>query len=88
MGNKIRSVRGSYDYFFVKPSENGNAHKTARKLISLRRVREVAITEGDCGFVVKAEQVYEEEDLLKKEIADAIGCSSKKAACYCLYVKS
>lgn len=43
-----------HKFFFVEPQENANADELAEKLISLKSVEEVFVTDGDCGFVVKA----------------------------------
>ncbi len=82
----IRNTVGGYDYFLVKPAVNGDAHKSALRLMEIDRVREVAITEGAYGFVVRAEQDGNRKKL-GKELAKAVGGSSTKAVCYCQYVK-
>jgi hypothetical protein len=88
MDKKIRNQSGNYDYFFVKPAAKENVHETARKLIKIGRIREVAITEGDYGFVVKAYPQYKEAaDSLNAEIRKIAGGSSAKAACRCQYSK-
>ncbi len=88
MDKRIRNHRGSYDYFFAKPEAKGNVHKTAQKLIGIKRIREVSITEGDYGFVVKADLLYKEgADSLNKEIRKIVGGSSSRAVCRCQYSK-
>jgi hypothetical protein len=62
-------VNRGYHYFFVKPGRNGNLHKAAARLMGIRKVREVAITEGDYGFVVKANDVKDGEKEVVREIA-------------------
>lgn len=87
-GKNVRSYGSSYDYFFVKPGRKDNVHKTAQKLIGIKRVREVVITEGDYGFIVKADPLHDDRnDLLGKEIIKVVGGSSKMAVCYCEYSK-
>ena len=88
MGKKTMNNSVSYDYFFVKPSVKGNVHKTAKRLINIKGIREVSITEGDYGFVVKADFLYERDnDFLYREIIKAVGGTTKKALCYCQYNK-
>jgi hypothetical protein len=89
MGNRtIRRRNRGYNLFFVKPGRNADVHKTAKKLIEIERIKEVIITEGAYGFVVKADVHYEESALdLKKEIAKVVGGSSRGAVCYCQYSK-
>ncbi len=88
MVKRITNASGSFDYFFVKPSRKGDVHKAARKLIGIKGIREVAITEGDYGFVVKADFLYERDNnFLYKEIMKAVGGTSNKAVCHCEYHK-
>ncbi len=88
MDKKTTSNSASFDYFFVKPSRKGNVHKAAKKLIEIKGIREVSVTEGDYGFVVKADFLYERDnDFLYREIVKAVGGTSKKALCYCQYNK-
>ncbi|MDE1873507.1 MAG: hypothetical protein KGI04_00080 [Candidatus Micrarchaeota archaeon] len=59
MGGKktkgARTDRGKrYAFYFIEPKKNLNSDAFARKLMGNRRVHEVYITEGACGFVVKA----------------------------------
>jgi hypothetical protein len=77
--NNIRRVSRGYHYFFVRPGRNGNLHKAAARLMGIRKVEEVAITEGDYGFVVKAHDVKDGEKEVVREIARAVGGSSKRA---------
>ena len=86
--NNIRKVSRGYHYFFVKPGRSGNLHKAAARLMGIRKVREVAITEGDYGFVVKAHDVSDGEKAVVKEITRAVGGISKRAVCHCRYVRS
>lgn len=88
MGKKTIDNSGSFDYFFVKPSVKGNVHKAAKKLMDIKGIREVSITEGDYGFVVKADFLYDRDNnFLYREIVKAVGGTSKKALCYCHYNK-
>ncbi len=88
MGKKAIGNSASFGYFFVKPSVKGNVHKAARKLMDIKGIREVSITEGDYGFVVKADFLYDRDNnFLCREIVKAVGGTSKKALCYCHYNK-
>lgn len=88
MSKKIMNRISNYEYFFVKPAAKENVHETARKLIELERIKEVFITEGDYGFVVKANLLYSEAaDSLNAEIKKIVGGSSTKVACLCQYSK-
>lgn len=57
MIRRIRRIRRNgqqYSLFFIRPKENSNAHKYAERLAAVDGVTEVMVTEGECGFVVKA----------------------------------
>lgn len=88
MANKIKNRSYNCDYFFVKPAAKKDVYKTAKKLIGIDRVREVVVTEGDFGFVVKADPSDNEgNDPLHTEIMKIVGGSSNKAVCLCQYSK-
>ena len=88
MGKKTIDNSASFDYFLVKPSVRGNVHKAARKLTDIKCIREVSIAEGDYGFIVKADFLYDRDnDFLYKETVKAVGGTSKKVLCYCHYNK-
>ncbi len=82
----IRMVSHGYHYFFVRPGRNKDLHAAARKLMGIRKVREVEITEGDYGFVVKAHE--SDDPSVIREITRAVGGSSRKAVCHCRYVRN
>ena len=84
----IRRVSHGYHYFFVRPGRSGNVHNAAKKLMRIRKVREVAITEGDYGFVIRAHDVRDGDKAMVKEIAKAVGGNSKKAVCHFRYVRN
>ncbi len=78
----------SYDYFFVRPAERKDVHRAARKLMDIEKVKEVAITEGLYGFVIKADLMHESpEDFVAKEIIGVAGGSVEKATCHGHYRK-
>ena len=72
--------------FFVMPGKSSDVHKSARRLIGMDKVREVLITEGSYGFVVKADASIERQ-YLSKEISRIVGGNSRVAMCYCQYRK-
>lgn len=85
--NEIRRETKGCDYFFVKPTKNSDVHVSAKRLMRIDGVMEVSITEGAYGFIVKAEQAFEEHDLLDKKITDTVGGSTRKLVCHCQYGK-
>lgn len=58
---KIKRSENAIEFYFIEPDANANAHETAMRLMRLSCVKEVHITDGACGFVVKAEQRNAEE---------------------------
>ncbi len=64
MGSKETNGKGScsarrignrpYKFYFVEPAENADADSFAERLMGLKNVEEVFVTDGDYGFVVKA----------------------------------
>lgn len=82
--NGIRRVANGYHYFFVKPNGNKNVHETATKLMEIQSVREVAITEGYFGFVVKTNDAARDT---ANRINRAARGTSSVATCHCQYVK-
>ena len=65
---KIRRTKSGivHKFYFVRPKENANAGELAEKLLGLRSVEEVFVTDGDCGFIVKARLTNNREP---KEVA-------------------
>lgn len=72
--------------FFVMPGQGSNVHKSAKRLIGMSKIREVLITEGACGFVVRTVPSTEREDL-SKEISRIVGGRSMVAVCHYQYRK-
>jgi hypothetical protein len=56
-------------FYFIRPRKNINAGELAEKLIELKPVEEVFLTEGDCGFIVKARFTNNKEP---KDVVDYI----------------
>ena len=68
MGNGTR--RGVMRrFYFIRPKPNANAEELAMGLIRLKLVEQVFLTEGDCGFIVRARFNKEKEP---KDITDYI----------------
>jgi hypothetical protein len=89
MGDKrIKRVSRGYHYFFVKPGRNSDAHKAAEKLMRIEDVEEVSITEGDYGFVVKAQEPHENGKDILDSITKAVGGNSARAVCHCKYIRT
>ena len=53
MSGKIRRA-AMHKFYFIKPKPNTNAEELALRLIGLKHVDGVFLTEGEYGFIVKA----------------------------------
>ncbi len=82
----IRRVSKGYHYFFVKPRKPGNVHKVAERLMRIDNVKEVSVTEGEYGFVVKAHESEEEEKVVG-QITKVVGGNTIKALCHYRYIR-
>ena len=72
--------------FFVMPAKCSDVHKSAKKLIAIGKIKEVMITEGSCGFVVRTE-AEAESGRIGKEISKVVGGISRIAVCHYSYRK-
>ncbi len=72
--------------FFVMPGKGSDVHRSAKRLIGVRKIREVLITEGSYGFVVRADPSVEQQ-CLSREISRIVGGSSRMAMCHYQYRK-
>lgn len=63
--DKNRLIRGSSGYrlFFIRPRKSSNADLVAQKLLKMNNAKEVLLTEGPFGFVVKAAGADDRDDL-------------------------
>ncbi len=50
----IRREGQQYNLFFIRPKARTDVHRYAERLASMGNVTEVMVTEGECGFIVKA----------------------------------
>lgn len=88
-GNKKRKVKSRlHRFYFLRPRENANIDELAERLISLKNVEEVFVTDGDYGFVVKTRFSKEskkgiEEHYIQKNIDRKFGVVTS----YYKYVK-
>jgi hypothetical protein len=56
-----------HKFLFLRPKENANAEALAEKLLSLKNVQEVILTDGDCGYIVKTRFVSGKSDKAAEE---------------------
>ena len=76
-------------FYFIKPKPNSNASEIAERLAGLKQVESVFLTEGDCGFIVKARITKEKETkgilkYLSTNFGNWYGCATS----YCEYRKT
>jgi DNA-binding Lrp family transcriptional regulator len=74
-----RKRRGSlHRFYLVEPKPNADAGRIAEKLIALKQVEEVFLSDGDYGFIVKVRFIDGKEppnvaDYLKQNVATRFG---------------
>jgi len=83
---KRAKLRGNplHKFLFLRPRENVNAEALAEKLLSLKNVQEVILTEGDCGYIVKTRFLSdksdkEAEEYIKKNMDGVFGTAMSYA---------
>lgn len=85
--SKIRLTSNrSYKFYFVEPQENANTSNIAEKLINIKEVEEVFVTDGDYGFIVKAKYSDGKEDNAYKYLS-RLGGNFGKVTSYYQYKK-
>ncbi len=62
IATRIRRDGRHYSLFFIRPKARTNAHRYAERLAQIKDVAEVMVTEGECGFIVKARGIGIGED--------------------------
>ena len=72
--------------FFVMPGKGRDVHATAKRLIGVGKIREVLITEGSYGFVVKADSEAHRQSI-GREISRIVGGRTRMAVCHYQYRK-
>ena len=68
-----------FSMFFLRPKKSLDVHAVARKLVSTKGVREVLITEGEYGFIVKASEDCHDR------IFSAVSDGYRKVTCHYKY---
>lgn len=75
-----------YSLFFIEPKKVGNTDCIANELIGLNSVKEVAITSGKYGFLVKCSSHNEKEEEIIQHIKKKVG-SVSKLECHYAYTR-
>ena len=88
VGKRIRRVSRGYHYFFVKPRQNGDVEKAVERLMEIDGVKEVSVTDGEYGFLVKTHADSKKSGNVLDRIGKATGGRAVKAVCHCQYVKA
>lgn len=87
MSGRVRRT-AMHKFYFIKPRSNADAGKLAEKLIELKPVEQVFLTEGDCGFIVKARLMNDKEPKdVVRYISKMIGSSYGKVVSHYEYRK-
>ena len=81
---KAGKMRIGCSFFFVRPGPNSNVRLVAQRLASMHHVKEVHITEGEYGFIVKSALLdYEKQQELGRRIEKAAKGTSKSLVSHC-----
>ena len=83
---RIRNRCGGYSLFFIKPARGINLNDSAKELMNINTIKEVMITSGRYGFVVKCPSEIKSETEVKSYIRKHYGKSSK-LECHYQFVK-
>jgi hypothetical protein len=88
-GAQIKRCNGrSYSFYLIEPSENANADNMAEKLITLKDVIEVNVTDGDYGFIVKAKLPKDNKhDAAYNYLSKRLGSNFGRVTSYYQYTK-
>ena len=77
-------IRLGCSFFFVRPGPNSNVRLVAQRLASMHHVKEVHITEGEYGFIVKSALLdYEKQQELGRRIEKTAKGTSKSLVSHC-----
>lgn len=57
-----------YRFFLVKPNGSQDPKRTMQRLMKLKQVEEVHMTDGEFGFIIKARVDYSKGDETKVQI--------------------
>lgn len=84
----IKRSGNTYKFYLVEPPENGNADNLAAKLINIRNVEQVLVTDGDYGFIVKT-RFFEnlKDDHAYNYLSKKLGGNFGKITSYYQYTK-
>ncbi len=85
IGKKISRCNG-YSLFFIEPKIFGNVDYIANELIALNSVKEVGVTSGKYGFLVKCKPYDKREMEVLKHIKKKVGNVSK-LECHYTYMR-
>lgn len=87
-GSAKRLSKGFYRFYFVEPPEGADADRLAERLMGIKDVEEVFVTDGDYGYVVKARSLEgKEPDDTDRHLIKCIGGNFCKAVSYYQYKK-
>jgi hypothetical protein len=87
MNGKIRR-NAMHKFYFIKPKPNTNSEELALKLIGLKHVDGVFLTEGEYGFIVKARvSGIDGKENVADYISENVGSSYGEVTSYFEYRK-
>ena len=79
LGASVKRIESKfYKFYFVQPPINVDANRVAERLIGIKNVEEVFVTDGDYGFIVKTrffegEEPYDAYNYISKKLGSNFG---------------
>lgn len=74
-------------FFFVQPRNNNDVGVTARRLIEMEHIKEVHVTTGDFGFVVRADVDEVSAEAIQRKIMKLTDGKASSVASCMKYIK-
>ena len=74
-------------FFFVQPRNNNDVGVTARRLIEMEHIKEVHVTTGDFGFVVRADVDEVSAEAIQRKIMKLTDGKMSSVASCMKYIK-
>jgi len=76
----------SNKFYFIKPNNNTNPSVLAMRLMALSNVKEVLVTDGDYGYIVKTRFVDDKTpDNVERYLLNKVGAKYGKCISYYEY---
>ena len=85
--NRAKRQNDGCRFFFVQPRNNNDVGVTARRLIEMEHIKEVHVTTGDFGFVVRADVDEVSAEAIQRKIMKLTDGKMSSVASCMKYIK-